>query len=399
MKRTLKWIFFVLWLFCLGTFVAGQFLAPPEYHLLLGNFWGNLFGFTVILGLISFCLTILFTILGFLKDKKNKESQKINKKYNLSFDRIASRLFLAILIGFLLKRAIAPFMNKTNDLLFAQQAILEKENFLKEVVLLGVFVLIILLFTLLKKHFRMVGLFLVIYWFANFSLFTMRGMYGANSYSCKRTDPYSLPKEFNRSLDLIAQRMDVDNTANGTIWQSAFNFRNCLNIQYLENDDSGAEAYFFHPTEKNLESLQNLKIMVNPSYKNFDDLTLAALLSHEIVHVGDYINEVIIKTNFSCYEQEARAFAAQHAFIISLNEEEQRSIYSRLKDNVDENPTFKITLLTAQRAEESVANCVELQKHNNLTDEQTNKCVWDELESKLLRDVQENPYYQQQCEI
>jgi hypothetical protein len=341
----------------------------------------------------------LFTILSFLKDRKNKESQKIKNKYNLSFDRIASRLFLAIVIGFLLKTAITPFMDKTNDLLFAQQTILENQNFLKEVILLGVFVLIILLFTLLKKHFRMVGFFLVLYWFANFSLFAIRGMYEANSYICKRTDPYSMPNEFNRSLDLIAQRMDIDDTAKGTVWQSAFNFRNCLNIQYLETDGSGAEAYFLHPTEKNLESLQNLKIMVNPSYKNFDDLTLAALLSHEIVHIGDYINEVTIKTNFSCYEQEARAFVAQHAFIISLNEEEQRSIYSRLRDNVDKNPTFKIILLTAQRAEESVEDCAKLQKQNQLTNEQTIKCGWNELESKLLKDVQENPYYQQQCAI
>ena len=65
-----------LWLLCLGVFVVGQFLAPPDYNLLPGNFWGGLFGFTFVFGSISFCLTVLFMILSFSKDKNNFLNQE-----------------------------------------------------------------------------------------------------------------------------------------------------------------------------------------------------------------------------------------------------------------------------------------------------------------------------------
>jgi len=399
MRKYLKWIFLGLWFICVVAFVVGQFLAPPEYHLLPGNFWGGLFGFTSVFGIIFFCLAIVFFIVDSVKNRQKKKTQLLKPKYNLSFGRIISRLFLTGVIGIIFGIAMFPFMTVAEDgLLMKQQISLGGQNMTKMVALWGIFTLIVLLFTLWKKRFRMVSVFLIICWLISIVFQLMLGMYDANEYRCKRMSPYSLPGEFNRSLDLIVQRMGIDtNKSQGTILQSAFNYRNCLDIQYSKSDSDVIEAYFEYPSQNNLNSLQDLKIVVNPSYKNFDDLTLATLLIHEITHAGEYINEVESKNTLTCYEQEAKAFVMQHSFLLSLNDEEQRSIFARLRENSDKNPTFQIITLTSQRARESTKACVELQKRNNLTNEQMYKCSWEGLESKILQDIKEDSYYQKQC--
>lgn len=392
------WVFLVLWLLCIVAFTFGQFMAPPEYHLLPGNSWGNLFGTSVVLGIIFFCLMALFFIVDFAKNKDEKKSTQINPKYNLSFKRIFSRLLLTGIIGIVFGISMFPFMTVADGLLYEQRAAIGGQNITRAVALWGIFTLTVSLFTFWKKRFRMVSVFLIICWFISLSFFLMQGMFDANNYSCKKSTAYSIPNEFNRSLDLIAQRMNVDKEeAQGTIWQSIFNYRNCLDIQYLETDDKTFEAYFEYPNENNSKNLQDLKVMVNPSYQNFDDLTMATLLAHELVHAGQYINEVSFKYPLDCYEQEANAYFAQHAFLLSLNEEEQRSIYARLQDNVDKNPQFRLVLVTNQLGNESTQACTELQKKNNLTNEQTNKCSWEGLENKLKILIQEDPDYQNQC--
>jgi len=288
-------------------------------------------------------------------------------------------------------------MTIANGLLYEQRAAIGGQNMVRMVVLWGIFTLIVSLFTFWKKRFRMVSIFLVVCWFISIASYLILGMYDANNYRCNKATPYSMPNEFNRSLDLIAQRMGVDNTGRNTLWQTIFNFRNCLDIQYTDADDKSIEAYFLYPSESNQKELQDLKILVNPSYKDFDDLTLATLLAHEIVHAGQYIDQVINKTEYGCYEKEAKAFSAQHAFILSLNQEEQRSIYARLREDASKNPTLEILILTGQRGNESAQACVELQKKNNLTNEQTNECSWQGLENKLLQDIKEDQYYQKQC--
>ncbi len=397
MIRVLKWIFLALWLLCIAAFTLGQFLAPPEYHLQTGNPWGNLFGTSVVVGIISFALAALFFITDSAKNKNTKKPQPSKPKFNLSFKRIVSRLFLTGIVGIIFGVAMFPFMTVADGLLYEQRGAIGRQNITRMVVLWGIFTLIVSLFTFWKKRFRMVSVFLIICGVISLVFVLTLGMYDANNYKCNRSSPYSIPSEFNRSLDLIAQRMGVDTTGSNTIWQGVFNFRNCLDVQYSETNDKNLEAYFQYPLENSQANLQGLKILVNPSYKNFDDLTLAALLAHEVVHAGQYINQVVSKTQLSCFEKEAKAFSAQHAFIISLNDEERRSIYTRLQDDINKNPTFAILILTGQRGNEAVKACAELQKKNNLTNEQLNECSWQGLESKLLLDIKEDSYYQEQC--
>ena len=334
MIKIAKWLFLSLWFLCVIAFIGGQFLAPPDYHLLPGNPWGNLFGTSLVFGVIFFCLFVLFLVLE--QPKKRKENKIIEKqnKYNLSLKRILSRLFLTGIIGIIFGIAMLPFMTVADELLFSQKVAIGGQNMIRMVVLWGIFTLIISLITFWRKHFRMVSVLLFVCWLISIVFLVTSNMYKANDYECKRSTPYKIPNEFNRSLDLISQRMGIDSTAQGSTWQSVFNYRNCLDIEYSNNDDKNTEAYFLKPTLNNAKNLQDLKIMVNPSYKQFDDLTLAFLLSHEIIHAGQFVNEVTFKTKLGCYESEANAFTAQQSFLTLLNQEEQRSIFTRDRKSV-----------------------------------------------------------------
>lgn len=373
-------------------------MAPPEYHLIPNNPWGSLFGITVVLGIIFFIIAIILFVTN---SSKNKKTHLVNEgkepKYNLSISRIISRLLLTLVVGILFGIAMMPFLTTANGLLYEQRAAVGGQNMTKMVVLWAIFTLIVTLYAFWKKHFRMVSVLLITCWVISLGLLTVINMYAANDYRCNRSTPYALPSEFNRALDLISQRTGVDSSGSNTVWQTIFNFRNCLNIQYSDVNNDEIEAYFEYPEELSQKNLQQLNITVNPSYKNFDDLTLATLLAHELVHAGQYINEVINKDKLDCYVQEARSFSAQHAFVLSLNQEEQRSIYTRLRDNAEQNPAIAVFLLTGERGNESAKACQELQKKNNLSVEQVNKCSWEGLENKLLLDIKEDPYYQKQC--
>lgn len=403
--KILKWFFLALWLICVVLFLAGQKMAPSNYSTISGNPWGALFGATFIIGVISFCLAIFFAIIQpktkTIEEKPKKKIKKLSeKKYDLSFKRVFSRILLTGVIGIIFGVAMFPFMTVADGLLYEQRAAIGGQNMIKMVALWGIFTLIVSLFAFWKKHFRMVSVLLIGCWIISIIFLLIVNMSDKKDLRCTRATPYQMPTEFIRALDLITQRMGIDKEkANGTILQSAFNYQNCLNIQYSEKDDNEVEAYFEYPNNNDPKNLENLKIVVNPSYRDFDDLTLATLLTHEIIHVGEYVNQVVSdnKINLTCYEKEAKSFLSEHSFIMSLNEEEQRSIYARLREDSSKNPTFQTLLLTNQRAVESTKACKELQKKNKLTDEQTNKCSWEGLESKLLQDIKENSYYQKQC--
>ena len=74
MIKFLKWLFLGLWILCILAFSVGQFLAPPEYHLIPNNPWGNLFGTSVVFGIISFGLSMLLFIVDFFRNKNIGES-------------------------------------------------------------------------------------------------------------------------------------------------------------------------------------------------------------------------------------------------------------------------------------------------------------------------------------
>lgn len=384
----------VLWLVCIVVFAIGQSLAPENYHLMPNNPWGALFGTSVVLGIIFFCLMVIFMIFDKRKPKAENKVKNSNSKYNFSIGRIISRVVLTGLLGLGFGLAMFPFMKVADGLLYEQRRSIGSGNIIRMLVLWGVFTAIVATITFWKKRFRMTSVLLIGCWAIAIIFGGYLFIRDASSPECKRSTPYAMPKEFTRSLDLISQRMGIDERAGGTVFQSAFNYLNCLDIQYLPSDSNETEGYFIKEEGSNL---QDLKINVNPSYKNFDDLTLATLLSHELVHAGQHINEVTLKTKLGCYESEAQAFVSQAMFMSQLNDEERRSIYARLRENIDKNPAFTVFLLTDQRVSEAYSACQRLQKENNLNQNQFNECVWTGAQNKIEKDVRDDSYYQKQC--
>jgi hypothetical protein len=144
-------------------------------------------------------------------------------------------------------------------------------------------------------------------------------------------------------------------------------------------------------------SLQDLKILISPDYKTYDDLTISTILIHELTHVGQYINETANKTKSDCFGSEAEAFTSQAIFLSQLNKEEVRSIYSRIRENVNANPAFAILLGIEQTQGEAYNACLTLKKANNLTDQQFNECVWTGTKNKLEVEIKADSFYQEQC--
>lgn len=315
------------------------------------------------------------------------------KKFDLSFKRIVSRVLLTGIIGIIFGIAMLPFLIDAGGLLYEQKAAIGNQNMIRMVVLWGIFTLIVFAFTFWKKHFRMISIFLIICWVTSIVFLVVITIRDNNSLSCKRATPYVLDSEFNRALDLIQQRLDIENNV-GTYWANAYAYRNCLDIKYSEESKNlGLEGLFFTEDPK----LQDLQILVSPDYKTFDDLTISTLLVHELVHVGQFVNDAANNTVSDCFKSEAEAFTGQSMLINQLNNEEVRSIYSRIRENVDANPTFSILLDIQQLQDEAYNACIKLKSANSLSDEQFNECVWTGTQNKLETIIREDEYYIKQC--
>lgn len=321
------------------------------------------------------------------------DSEIKHKRFNLSFKRIISRLFLTGIVGIIFGLAMIPFLRVADGLLYQQKASIGGENIIRMIILWGVFTAIVTLFTLWRKRFRMVSVLLIVCWIISIAFGGVLLLKDKSSLECKRSTPYSLDSEFNRALDLIAQRLKIEENY-GTHWGNAFNYRNCIDIQYSQDTkELGAEGLFFSEDP----TLQDLKILMNPDYKSFDDLSIATVLIHELTHVGQYVNKIANKSKIDCFGSEAEAFTSQAIFLSQLNQEEIRSIYSRIRENVQANPAFHILLGIEEKQAEAYKACDRLKTENNLTTVQFNECVWTGTKNKLEIEIKADPFYQEQC--
>lgn len=321
---------------------------------------------------------------------------KKTKKYNLSIKRIVSRLFLTFIVGVLFGLAMMPFLQSAENLYDVQQAAIGNQNMWRMIALWGLFTTLFSVIAFVKKRFRMTATLLIMCFFLSFLLL------GAANYfrdkreyvTCHRMQPYSIEDEFGRSLNHIAQRLSITDNSN-TYLSLAFQNRNCININYDEgrNVIGNAEGVFI----ENDPTIQNLSIMLSPDYATLDDLSLSLILIHEMSHVGQYINSINTKTEVDCFDNEAEAFMTQAIYYNSFNSEERRSIYARLRDNIELNPSIPIILLFEEHGAEVHKSCSLIKTTNLLTDEQFNQCYWDGLRNKILNDIKSSEYYIQQC--
>jgi hypothetical protein len=96
----IKWVFFSVWILSIVAFVVGQFLAPPNYASLPNNPWGNLFGTSFVLGIISFILMLVFFIMG-ERQYKTKKSRKSSEKTTVLSTPAKRLISIVVALGFI----------------------------------------------------------------------------------------------------------------------------------------------------------------------------------------------------------------------------------------------------------------------------------------------------------
>ena len=76
-----KIVSFIIWVLCIVVFTIGQIVAPSNYSTMPGNPFGNVFGTTVILGVVSFLVMLVAIILEHDKTKRHKTKKpKVKNK-------------------------------------------------------------------------------------------------------------------------------------------------------------------------------------------------------------------------------------------------------------------------------------------------------------------------------
>ena len=209
---------------------------------------------------------------------------------------------------------------------------------------------------------------------------------------CSRSEMYPMPAEFQRALSLIIQRYTEKNDPDVNLYSKMLN---CIDIKFGDISKDNAEGFFIFDISNS--SVDRLEIYVDATYTDYDDLTTAFLLSHELTHAKQFVSEKIYGNKLSCVNQETEAFRQSLIFQSYLNSEEQRSLTARASQFNNKNPQLEwfVTLLDLswQAAVQVVGN-----PSSDRTYSPEEKTQYREiLTSKIRQMIINNPYYQQQC--
>lgn len=372
----IKLIFFFIWILSIFGFFAGLVFSPPDYASIPNNPWGTLIGLSLITGVVSFILMVVFMVIGkkeksLDKDKESKIKSDVIVKNSVGSKNNNFLYFMIVLIIILVILAFSTGVtqniykqvtlrlfysqltqNIKNDDLTSQYGLLLpsdkakislndwiEENAIQikpysrdfivhsiQIVGNNGFVertLIICLSQSCIGDDRLEDKAVKRYVFADGKWYIPLEN---TATLCQRTEPYPIPEEFKRALSLIVQR-EEQGPEDARMWaQSLKEIQNCLHIKYAESvlDMGDAEGYF---TFSKNSSNDNLLIVVSPKYQIKDDLLTTILLSHEISHAMFFVG----KLPYTCYENEAHAYTNQWAFMLLLNMEEKQSLVSRSK--------------------------------------------------------------------
>lgn len=304
-------------------------------------------------------------------------------------------MLLLVIITVCFFLLMIPFVQDVSGLLDSQQAAVGIQNAWRIVFLWGLFTALFSIVSYMKKRYRMVTIFLILFWVLGTGLVLLISFLDItkSTIRCNRSQAYEIPREFTRALDLIAQRLDIENIYNPN-YGEAFNFRNCLNIQY--SDD--ASEYDFEGAFLTNSEDDNLQILLSPSYKSYDDLSIATILIHELTHVGHELNwRQGTHDKLSCFKEEAEAFTMQSLFLNQLNDEELRSIYARISEDAERNPALSILLGVQEKTNNAIIVCSYLREDESLPEQEFNQCIWDETSKLLEEEIRKSDVYKEQC--
>lgn len=208
---------------------------------------------------------------------------------------------------------------------------------------------------------------------------------------CIRDQAYDKPAEFDRAISLINQRLQLDKNL-----KDDNRFFNCLDIQYANLDDLGAEGVFYF--DPSVSSLERLIIKVDDSYVYSDDLLTASLIAHEMVHAEQFISEIALgSVGQSCVNKEVEAYGRQIDFLLNLNQEEKNSISSRVNFGGTNQQLFSIKQLNNEVLGIAMSICNV--PNNSVLSQSDTDCLSRNIANILASIISNNPYYKQQCSL
>jgi len=219
----------------------------------------------------------------------------------------------------------------------------------------------------------------------------------ANGY-CNRSVPYPISPDLERAWSLLKERLNTSTLKNSPTSATltplpGYPLKNCVDIQYKDLSDSGAEGFFkFDPSS----TTNDLHIYVDSQYRNYDDLLTAILLSHEFEHAAQFLKYTVTGEKEECVQQEIEAFSEELTFWWSLNAEEQKSLVARISQNPNANSAYNglFSLLTINS--NAITQCGGWQNlYSNTKDAQL--CYSQSTNSQIREMVVSNPFYQQEC--
>jgi hypothetical protein len=200
--------------------------------------------------------------------------------------------------------------------------------------------------------------------------------YSTETPACIRDTAYNNPPELARAISLIFQRY-TETYGKDKIED----FSKCI---YADYSPLSEEAIFVFDSK--VSSPDKLVIHVSNSYKSYDDLTIALLLSHEITHAGQFLTYWSDNKSQNCFTDEAKAFLDQFFFTRSLNSEEQKSILLRMG-------TYRSNQQIEMLSEMTPIG----QQAYNQCNNGFSECYVNTFQAKLESWLKTVPYYQKEC--
>ena len=209
---------------------------------------------------------------------------------------------------------------------------------------------------------------------------------------CTRTTRLDNEARFDRALSLVYENASKLKADLGDASPLIFSPQivNCIKVAESDVSDAlGAEGYF----EFSYEDIKpnEFPIFVDNKYKNADELVNALLLTHEITHVQQYINELQGKGNLSCIDKEVEAFYSQLLFTTELNDEENKSIDFRIDNDRDLHPQLQI--ISAMRTARDMGG----KAFGGCLDSEDPECVSKYMKNMIKDLVSRDEFYIRQC--
>ncbi len=343
---------------------------------------------------ISILLTLFISQISYILFSLRHKAEQLNLLEKLVMAFVVSIMFAAGLLLLTL-----PFMVPLHEgATFAERVAMGDTNQNRIVVMYGVFAVAAsaILFRIPKLNFVIV--FLLAYWVIGTGLVIgLKTYQPANGYVCKRTEPYNIPSEFSRAINLIEDRMQLER---------GFPFRNCIYIEYRDLGGTGTEGYFTFSKDSDP---QRLEIYVDTKYQSKDELLTSLLLVHELTHVEQYISRLHESSSPNahiCFMDEVDAFYNELLLSLNFNPEETESLRSRISEFYRSTGTTPTATLSGSNYE-SIVYLSQLQtdgythckKSNVIGTDNFGVCVTNQVKESLLKEVMNTEVYKQQCEL